>query len=219
MVKRAATTMKKPALKRQKTAIQSKALVAAMKPEKKNFDTIFSTTDPLSPMTNINFVQLGGANNERIGNQIRISNINVRFNLTYRPTVGGTTTTSSCRMLVVHDKAVNGALPVITDVLTANSTTQFRNPQQLPRFQVLYDEVHVMTPPGNGQNGTEGSDSLKFVTFSKSNLNIPILFNDTVIGVPPDITNLKTSGIFLVFIGLSTTTLSAGGTCRIKYFD
>lgn len=218
MVKRAAPVQKKkPALKRQKTAVASKALTAAMKPEKKNFDTaisIFTAVD--TAFRPLNFVTLGAANNERIGNQIRVAGINFRLNLVYSPGTGELT--KVLRIVVIKDSAVNGTLPVITDVLTSASTTAFRNPNQLPRFEVIHDQVYEMTPPGTGQNGTAASNSIKFITIGKSNMNLPIIFNDLVIGTPPDITNLKTAGLFLGVIGIGDG-LSVSGTSRIKYFD
>jgi len=218
MVKRAATVQKKkPALKRQKTAVQSKALIAAMKPEKKNFDTsisVFTAADDV--FRPLNFVTLGAANSERIGNQIRVANLNLRLNLTYQPGAGENIKT--IRIVVIQDNAVNGVLPVFTDVLTVAGTTSFRNPNQLPRFEIIHDQNYEMTPPGNGQNGTAASDAQKFITISKTNMNLPILFNDTVVGVAPTIINLKTTGLFFGVIGVGQG-FAVSGTARIKYFD
>lgn len=206
-----------PAAKKAKPAPLKRqtALLAAMTPEKKVHDTplSFQVATPTS-FTPVCLVSLGALNNERTGNQIRISGLNWKCLLTN--TTNAPTALTTFRIIVLHDKAVNGIAPQFSDVYSVESgfppnLTSFRNYNQLTRFDVLHDDHIDMNLDTAGQ-------SQRMFKYSKSGLNIPILYNDIVVGTPPTDANLKTNGIFVMVVGTGDLT-RASGNFRIKYFD
>lgn len=228
------TLKARPAKKQATKAVQQRAMKAAMVPEKRAFDTVFNVNGSSEDLAlAINLVPIGNNNAMRSGNQIRISGIKFKFILRH----GDTFTLApvpiftlwNARVIVVHDKAVNGVNPVITDIYTDGATTAFRNMNQVTRFEVLYDKVHEMTPPSRGgsfsQAATFSSGLIpvtQYINWSKSGLNIPVLFNNDQGTPTPTVANLKTSGIFIIFGGMSATNptfTTVNGTARITYFD
>ncbi len=209
MVKRAAQQpkTKKAPLKRQKA---EPALLAVMKPEKKNFDTEFlnATAGDVVPL---HLVELGALNNQRVGNKISISNINLRINISAQGLVG----TRNIRIVVFVDHQCNGALPLIGDLFSPGAILRtFRNPNQLPRFTVLSDVVHEMARETGA--GTSGAAAEEFHTVSKAKLNIPILFNNTT---NPTLTSaIKTNGVYF-FCSSNVPENVINFNCRIKYYD
>lgn len=203
------------------TLVRQPALRKAMLPEKRVFDTIVNQSPGNGIAQPLMLVPLGAINNARVGNQIRITNIGYKISFNWQPTPAATLG-PIIRLMLVHDKQVNGQFPLITDILTGAGTTSYRNYNQLTRFQMLHDETFILD---NGEyfNGTlsQSQSSHVFKTHNSKSLNIPILFNDQVVGTPPTIGNIKTNGVFLmVYISASPVIdCTFSGQTRIKYFD
>jgi len=217
--------IKKPANKfTQRTPLkrtQSVALTQAMKPEKHSFDVPINDLNlTLNVAVPLNLVTLGALNSQRIGNQIRISDINYRLKFDWTPLVfAGQATMPALRLMIVLDKQANGAAPAIEDVLTAGGTTAFRNMQQVTRFQVLHEDTFQFDTMIGASTAQAHGQAYKI--WGKKAMNIPILFNDTVAGVAPTIANVKTNCIhmFLIFSGVIQSDLTYSGTVRIKFFQ
>lgn len=208
-------------------AQQQRALKAAMIPETQAHDTIQELTQS-GQMASLNIVTFGGENKERLGNQIRVSSLSVRFTLLRDPSVAASYP-RHIRLIIFQDTAVNGVTPLMEDVLTANTNSMvfaYRNMNQIPRFKIFKDTVLTFNN-GSYFDGTNQAvqGSAQYFSYSTKGLNIPILFNDSVLGVPPTVANLKTNGLWVMAtdgtgdgtsfgVGL-TLTLSA----RIRYFD
>lgn len=241
MVKRARTPSKPraQAIKKRRTngnGANGRAAVASMKPQKKNFD-IGSFNTRLTQGTNdmgdlldgacISRVPLGTGQTARIGNSIRICNINFRGILT--APVGGPQTV---RLVCVWDKqadgklhppasaptnATNGLIFGTTPVPnTALTTNQFRNLDNVSRFQVLFDQVYDM----GLYSGSNAGEDERYVSINLAKLNIPCLFSSGVSTDPLPLSAVRTSAIYL-YSNLDETAMSTElkGNTRIKYYD
>lgn len=117
----------------------AKAIGAAASngPEWKNVDTTASLTggasSAWSAITCINLIAQGTTANQHVGRKIAIHKLITRYQ------VAPTGTGVAHRLLIVYDNHANGALPVITDILTSDAFTSLQNLDNSDRFMVLAD--------------------------------------------------------------------------------
>lgn len=142
--------------------------------EYKFVDVSFGTTNAASPVLSaaastfylLNGLQLGTSAYQRIGNKIAMKSC--YWSLTFGINAVNTIATSTSgtpqvpvRMMIVYDKQTNGALPVVSDLLSgysgiANSTARaidVNSPNNLnnkDRFIVLCDKRFVLSAQGTG---------------------------------------------------------------------
>lgn len=109
--------------------------------EYKTIDALSHTTqEPYTGapvITCLNQVARGDDYNERVGRSIKNVSVQLDFDAYHNTT--DTATFTVVRWILLIDKEANGAVPVTTDLLTAENTTAFRNLTNRRRFIILKD--------------------------------------------------------------------------------
>lgn len=90
-----------------------------------------------SVITCLNQVARGDDYNERIGRSIKNASVQLDFDAYHNTT--DTTTFTVVRWMLIIDKEANGAVPAVTDILTTENTTSFRNLTNRRRFVIIKD--------------------------------------------------------------------------------
>ena len=118
--------------------------------EKKFIDTEVSGN--ISTTVTINPISLAGQGDtasSREGNKIVFNSIQMKY--TWKMSQSATAT--RCRIMLVQDKQVNGAVFTINDLLESSATgTAIISPLNLDgafRFRVLYNKVHTLSSEGS----------------------------------------------------------------------
>lgn len=114
------------------------------------------------------------------------------------------------RMLLVHDKQVNGALPAASDILETVSTTGLMNRDNADRFTVLSDKLFHMNTNYSGQ-----TVALLPKPIYKS-LDMHIKYSGTGGGIA-DLTSNEL--ILLTISNQAVNTPSITYRARVKYID
>lgn len=139
--------------------------------EKKHYEFVknYGTRSPLTAMAAKNgpdgfiygIIQ-GTTQNTRIGNRIHVSRIQFSVRLCPAATMA---TGGLCRLIVMRDKFSNGGTPSITDIFTNDpdglgsggaadvSPWSLRNPDNLVRFNFLYDRIHSLVSTSSTTGG------------------------------------------------------------------
>lgn len=230
------TPRKKPALKRSNATVSSD-MVKAMLPTKKVFDVDWVVSPFLSSLlykASLNQVAIGGNKNNRIGNKITITNINIRGYFTRQ--LSNTSQIEYIRLTLYNDKqnpqtsgttAVGKAEQLFEEAsgtsVSANSTIRkFRNYENLDRYQILHDKVYPLNV-WTLSTMTQGEARSEFMSVSIK-CSIPILFETkNPPSASPAIEEIRSSNIgFLCgWEGADTETVQPTFhySTRIKYYD
>lgn len=92
-------------------------------------------TDTTGTITLIATIPTGATQVTRVGKKVILDSLQIRGRFIYGATPG-TTLPKAC-LLIVYDKRPTGALPAITDVLTAVSSFAFNNDDNSNRFRIV----------------------------------------------------------------------------------
>lgn len=129
-----------PLFRQPSFARQIGAVASPSAPEKKNIDTnntlVGGATSTWSQVFLINPIPQGASSNQRIGRRCTLTSMLIRWNLSGA-------SAGLARLLVIYDHAPNGALPLITDILTLNLFNAPMNLINNDRFMVLHDEIAI----------------------------------------------------------------------------
>lgn len=122
--------------------------------EKKFNDySISATSVPYDNMlfSNMSALTQGTADGQRIGDQIKVTNLQLRYSIFHNAAFAGTI---RWRIIMFVDTQANGVLPAWSDVLEggAASMESFNNSVNARRFIKLYDRVKYTNPTGTGNN-------------------------------------------------------------------
>lgn len=138
--------------------------------------------------------------NQRVGKKAMYKSILMRGNL-----VAGTTgTIADGTVMLIYDKRPTGALPTITTVLTAVTSTAFMNDDNTARFQVIRRWDHNLI--GNSTTPTTGCEAINmdhYIPFRQ-----PITFESAGTGAIGDI---DSGAIYVLTVG----NVAAGTTAPI----
>lgn len=77
----------------------------------------------------------------RIGNRIRLRNVNIKFTLLLPVTTTVADGSDTIRIILFIDHQCNGATATVANLLTTPSWESFRNMNQVERFHVIKDKV------------------------------------------------------------------------------
>ena len=118
-----------------------RALLGLM--EKKVVETASASyaCDTTGSVTLVNGMAQGSDFTNRIGR--KYTNVAVQLEGYLGPQDSNVGTTK-CRIMLIYDAQPNGALPAITDVLTASTSNAFMNLNNRDRFKVLCDENYTL---------------------------------------------------------------------------
>lgn len=170
--------------------------------------------------TSFCLVPQGTTDVTRIGNKIKICNLDMKFALSLDDETSPTTavTSANIRMIVYIDKQTNGAAAAVTDVLTSATIGSFRNMDTVDRFKILWDKNFNLTPRTAYYNSTGNERHVGVGAFfwkkKRWNLDLPVHYSSTT----GAITELKSNNIgCIVITDLANCNMNLN--TRIKYYD
>lgn len=184
--------------------------------EKKVVDTAAGTyvCDTTGTVTAINLSAQGTDFTNRIGR--KTTNVAVQLEGQIQPIDFGTTS-CKCRVMLIYDAQPNGALPAITDILTASTSQAFMNLNNRDRFKVLSE--HNVTIGGISNTATQSYSIAPGV----SNVSIYKRCNlDTIwTGTTAAIGSIGTGSLLLVTIGDAAANNGGVfyGAARVRFVD
>lgn len=162
-------------------------------------------------ITLIATIAQGTTVNQRVGKKAQYKSILMRGLVT----AGTTGTTADGAALIIYDKRPTGALPVITDVLTAIRSDAFMNDNNTGRFQVI--RRFNYTCCGNAatpSTGTEAQNVDEYIKF-----NGPITFESAGTGAIGDI---DMGALYLITVGnqaTGTTSPNLSVSFRVRFTE
>jgi len=173
--------------------------------------TYSATGDPVGTVTpafHLNLLQAGTANNQRIGNRIVMTMLDLKVRAFVDPVSSGQVA-NSLRVVLVYDTANNGTQPAFADVFgnntqktdgSADSTfttfTARENPANRTRFKVLLDKSCVIGPAST----STATNQIHPIFRVKKRLRLPTFYAPPVTPVGnPSYTQVKT-GLLSLFV-------------------
>jgi len=185
--------------------------------ELKYFDTAnafnIDSTGEVPATGQLCLIPMGAGASARIGRDVCIHSLHLKWNLNYSP--GAVTTgVTSVGIYLLLDKQANGAAAGVTDVFTGNELTQDHlNLENSDRFCVL-KRWHLVFKSRAGVSA-DFADDLKNIEYFMR-LNIPLKYS----GSTGAITELKTNNIFVMASAFASDDLvTVSGTTRLRYSD
>lgn len=207
------------AKKRARFAAPKKSLTwqtKTAKPEHKLIDTAAAgyVCDTTGTVTLMNGVAQGTDYTNRVGR--KFVNLTVQLEGSIQP-LDTTTGPTKCRVMIIYDKQPNGALPAITDVLSASSSNSFMNLNNRDRFIVIRD-INV-TIGGISNVATQAyaqSPTVENVSVYKA-IKMETI-ND---GTGATVGDIQSGSIFLLTIGDQAPGLGGAfvGALRVRFDD
>lgn len=155
----------------------------------------------------MNGLAKGTNNGQRVAEGVVIRSMQLFINLSQK-SAGAQ---QSVRIMLVQDKQTNGAGPVITDVVDANTTYSMRNLVYRKRFKILLDKRMTFDAVGGGHNNEAFS-------YYKP-CYIPVQYNGQNNG---DVQDITSNALFLIVLGEQVSgnaAMTAQITYRIRYTD
>lgn len=184
--------------------------------EKKVIDTAEAAyaCNTTGSVTLVNGCAQGTDFTNRVGR--KYTNLSVQMQGKIHP-VDTTTGSTKCRVMLVFDTQPNGALPSITDVLTASTSNSFMNLNNRDRFKVLCDHNVVVGAVSDvATQAFAMSPTVHNVSFYKK-ISLETI-ND---GTSAAIGDIQSGSIFLLTIGDQGAGLGASfvGAIRVRFAD
>jgi len=198
-------------IKRAKTNIKAPMPRAELKAlDTATADYICDTT---GSVTLLNGVTQGSDFTNRIGRRWTIKTVQVEG---YFHGTGALSNAagSHLRLMIIYDHQPNGALPAVTDVLTAATSHSFLNLNNRDRFRVIMDKQVTVDPMDNDATLTSLAGTTKKLVFYKR-VNLPVVNDGTTNGIG----DIQTGSLFLLSIGSSTEDYTFSGAVRIRFVD
>lgn len=155
----------------------------------------------------LNGVARGAAATERVGRQIKMKSIYLRYVCYPAPTSAGA---SPVRVMIVYDKQTNTVAPTALEILTVDNVY---SPNQLAnsrRFVTLMDRVLAISTLG---------EAVGTIEFYKK-MNLDTQFN--AVGNTGTVTDIQSGSIYMFVwgtAGIQTASLLGGWTARIRFED
>lgn len=184
--------------------------------ERKVVDTATATyaCDTTGTVTLLNGVAQGSDFSNRIGRKFTNVAIQLEGLIGPQDTTSGP---SKCRVMLIYDAQPNGALPAITDVLTASTSSAFMNLNNRDRFKVICDHQcvigYIQDTATQAVSTGEGVDNVS--VYKKINLET---IND---GTTAAIGDIQTGSLFLLTVGNQPAASGANfnGAARVRFVD
>lgn len=184
--------------------------------EKKVIDTAAAVyaCDTTGSVTLLNGVAQGSDFTNRIGR--KFTNVTVQLEGKIAPqdaNVGHT----KCRVMLIYDTQPNGALPAITDVLTAATSNAFMNLNNRDRFKVLSEtNVTLAAIDNTATQSWAAAPTVHNVSIFKK-LNLETI-ND---GTTAAIGDIQSGSIFLLTVGdqAAGSGFNFTAAARVRFID
>lgn len=187
--------------------------------EKKLVDTASATyaCDTTGSVTLINGCAQGTDFTNRIGR--KYTNVTVQLEGIVQPQ-DTTTNANKYRIMLVYDAQPNGALPAVTDVLTAATSNSFMNLNNRDRFKVLCDVNGVVGPLTVDTTATQ---AVGYSDMAQANVRVFKKVNLETIcdGTGATVADIQSGSIFLLTVGSGTAGAASNfvGACRVRFID
>jgi len=195
--------------------------------EKKSFDYAAAATNPGSDVCVpilVNGITAGTGAGQMVGRRAFMSSILVNYTITANTATVAFLNTylpGTVRLLLIYDKAPQGAVPLVTDILLASSPDSPMNLNNGDRFVVLMDERHAMgvneLVTGNATYSfTTGASSVTNSRYLK--VGLPLEGPSTAGGVA----GINTGAIYQLCISSNTNAAdnnSVAMVIRTRYTD
>lgn len=195
-------------------AVAKRKLMGLM--EKKVIDTGVANyaCNTTGSVTLVNGCAQGTDFTNRVGR--KYTNVTVQLEGLLAPVDTTTDSAVKCRVMLVWDSQANGALPSVTDVLTAATASSFMNLNNRDRFRVLCDENHTIGGISDVATQTYAyGHPINISVFKKVNLETVCDGTTSAIG------DIQTGSIFLLTIGTGGAGVGAvfSGAVRVRFID
>ncbi len=153
----------------------------------------------------INLIAQGVSEKQRIGRKCTVVSIFAKITITL-PTISSNAAIGVgdiVRIILYQDKQANGAnVGGLTQILEVAEYDSFRNLANSKRFVILKDKTYTLNRLVAASDTTTTIDSsqvLRFVTMSRTGLNIPIEFDSTT----GAITEIRSNNLAFLYISLN----------------
>lgn len=170
------------------------------RPERKGIDGTFDVNPvPTAGSLSATFLNLseGTLPTQRIGRKITLRVIQIRGFVTLNESVVALNATDVIRIMVIHDKCANKAMPAITDILASATWRSFMNLSNVTRFRVLWTKfIHLDATAGAGDGLTNCFTENTVFYSGYIKVNIPVLYTGTGGGIA----NIVSSNVFALAI-------------------
>lgn len=149
--------------------------------------------DTTGTVTLLNGVATGTDFTNRIGRKVCWKSILIQGVLSYETSAQAA---SLSRVMLVYDSQPNGALPAITDVLLAATSTAPLNLNNRDRFRVIMDKRVVLGQVSNTATQSFATQSVAEVRKYKK-LNMETIFDGTTAAIA----DVQSGSIFMLTVG------------------
>lgn len=170
--------------------------------------------DTTGNVTALNLIAVGDDNTNRDGRQVTIKSVQLH-GILYP--VDGTTSATKCRVMLVWDNAVSGALPAIGTILTTANGTTFPLVDNANRFTILVDRTYSLGVVTNvaTQAYAMGPGAIDVEIYRR--INSMTQYSGTTAAIA----SIQNGGLYLVCVGSSAA--NDGGTLqasvRVRFSD
>lgn len=180
---------------------------AAAQIEKKWVDTVANTTPILSPNAPIlvNGISSGADSSQRVGRQVTMRSIDLRFNAT----VGTTPTPANVRAVLLYDAQPNGSMPALPSIFAPGvggniDDTSMMNLNFRDRFWVIADTTVSVSP--------QGPEIVYRKKHRKINTDVTFSSNGGTMAA------ISTGAVYLIFLPSSAAGATAPTAAVVNYF-
>ncbi len=196
-------------------------------PEKKYLDTAISSVEgigALAFLTDFLVVPTGVTKSSRTGRFITVTNIHVRgfIGLESQVAADDGLGNENIRIILVHDRQCNGALPVATDLLSGAAALQdYRNVENVGRFSFIHDDFYDLMHHAAGV-GTDdaGVDSFRSVSCLRAfSINIKCSIRIIYDGSSGVLSERRINNLFLCIVGRQGLGALKSTAVRIRFVD
>ncbi len=173
-------------------------------------DAIVAATGAIQPAL-LTIAQGTNAGN-RIGRQITLKSIMVKWSMKLPSTASMTQTVDHCRVMIIQDKQCNGALPTVGNVLLQTDFLSFNNLDNKRRFRTLMDRQYDFQSAAGIAGPVTGEDMISDTFYKK--VSMPIEYSSTS-GV---IAEVRSNNIFILLISTDGL-ISFDAKVRFRFSD
>jgi hypothetical protein len=165
--------------------------------------------DSTGTLTALNLIAEGTDYTNRIGRMCNMRSVAICGHAQ----ANSTATINKCRVLLVWDNAVLSALPAVTDVLAASTSSTFYNVNNQNRFTILWDKTFVV---GSIVATTTWTAAVNI------DVEVPLTSLTQFNGTAAAITSVQNGAIYMVTVGNNAAGTSAAtlyAATRVRYLD
>lgn len=192
---------------------QNRVIRLGRGPERKVIDTASANyaCDTTGSVTFVNGCAQGTDFNQCIGRKYR--NVAIQLEGYVGPS-DSNTSANKCRVMLVYDEQPNGAVPAITDILTASTSAAFMNLNNRDRFKILADENFVIGGFDTAATAAYAmSPTVQNVSIWRK-IDLPTIRNGAATSAA--VTNYQTGTLLLVTIGAVPAAVGSTLTAAVR---